>query len=178
MRADVTKRVEFIRAALRDNADVIFASAPLVKEGIDLLECPTLVWFGVEFNAYLIPQANRRSWRIGQTEPVHVYYLAYDETPQAEAMDRVAKKLAAAQALQGDIRQGLAELLGEPDFVSRLQAATVSTDHFESSLTLADLPPLTIFTPALVADPPRPARAERIIAIQIDPKNCYQLALF
>ena len=76
------------------------------------LRLPTLVWYTAEYNIYLVQQANRRSWRIGQTEHVHVYYLAYDRTPQAWAMHRIAKKLAAAQTLQGDVRQGLAALLG------------------------------------------------------------------
>jgi hypothetical protein len=180
MRAEVKKRVEFIRAALRDGADVIFTSAPLVKEGIDILECPTIAWYGVEYSTYLIPQANARSRRIGQTKDVRVYYLANNETPQAEAMHHVALKLGAAQTLQGDIRSGLAELLGEPDFVSRLQAATVATEHYESQLTLDDLPPLTVFAPAPKPEPPRPVRAQtdRIVAIQIDPTTYQQLSLF
>ena len=90
-------------------------------------------------------QANQRSWRIGQTEPVQVYYLAYDRTPQAWAMHRIAKKLAAAQTLQGDVRQELAALLGGEDVVSRLQEATISVDHFESDLSLEDLPLLVSF---------------------------------
>jgi hypothetical protein len=44
MRADEKHRVEFIRRALGRGADVVFTSAQLVKEGIDLLELPTLVW--------------------------------------------------------------------------------------------------------------------------------------
>jgi hypothetical protein len=113
------------------------------------LELPTLVWFTAEYNIYVVQQANRRSWRIGQTEPVHVYYLAYDRTPQAYAMHRIAKKLAAAQTLQGDVRQGLAAILGEEDFVSRLQDATIHTEHYESELSIDDLPPLVSFAPEI-----------------------------
>jgi hypothetical protein len=141
---------------------VVFTSAPLVMVGIDLLETPTLVWFTAEYNIYVVQQANHRSLRIGQTEDVHVYYLAYDRTPQAFAMHRtparapersagarVAKKLAAAQTLQGDVRQGLAALLGEEDFVSRLQDATIHNEHYESEMTIDDLPPLVSFAPAV-----------------------------
>jgi hypothetical protein len=115
--------------------------------GIDLLETPTLVWFTAEYNIYVVQQANHRSLRIGQTEDVHVYYLAYDRTPQAYAMHRIAKKLAAAQTLQGDVRQGLAALLGEEDFVSRLQEATIHIEHYESEMSIDDLPPLASFAP-------------------------------
>ena len=129
-----------------------------------------------------MPQANRRSWRIGQTEPVHVYYLAYDQTPQAEAMHRIAKKLAAAQALQGDIRQGLAELLGDDDFVTKLQSATVSTEHYESDLTLADLPPLEVFAlpaarPVTVPRAVRPTPASTRVR-PFEPAGWSQLGLF
>jgi hypothetical protein len=95
-------------------------------------------------------------------------------------MHHVALKLGAAQTLQGDIRSGLAELLGEPDFVSRLQAATVATEHYESQLTLDDLPPLTVFAPVARLEPPRPAHTatQRIVAIQIDPTTYQQLSLF
>jgi hypothetical protein len=147
MRADEKQRVQFIRRALAQGADVVFTSAPLVMVGIDLLETPTLVWFTAEYNIYVVQQANHRSLRIGQTEDVHVYYLAYDRTPQAFAMHRIAKKLAAAQTLQGDVRQGLAALLGEEDFVSRLQDATIANEHYESELTIDDLPPLVSFAP-------------------------------
>ena len=149
MRADEKQRVQFIRRALGSGVDVVFTSAPLVMVGIDLLETPTLVWFTAEYNIYVVQQANRRSWRIGQTEPVHVYYLAYDRTPQAHAMHHIAKKLAAAQTLQGDVRQGLAAILGEEDFVSRLQDATIHTEHYESELSIDDLPPLVSFAPEI-----------------------------
>jgi hypothetical protein len=147
MRADEKQRVQFIRRALAGGADVVFTSAPLVMVGIDLLETPTLVWFTAEYNIYVVQQANHRSLRIGQTEDVHVYYLAYDRTPQAFAMYRIAKKLAAAQTLQGDVRQGLAALLGEEDFVSRLQDATIANEHYESEQSIDDLPPLVPFAP-------------------------------
>jgi hypothetical protein len=181
MRANEKQRVQFIRRALAGGADVVFTSAQLVKEGIDLLELPTLVWYAAEYNIYLVQQANRRSWRIGQTEDVHVYYLAYDRTPQAYAMHRIAKKLAAAQTLQGDVRQGLAALLGEEDFVSRLQDATIHTEHYESELALDDLPPLVSF--ALEVDvqvtvqTSRPARVRVTVQVE-DLRQFQQLSLF
>jgi hypothetical protein len=46
--------------------------------------------------------------------------MAYDETQQAAAFDRIARKMAAQQAIQVDLRNGLANLLGDDDFVSKL----------------------------------------------------------
>lgn len=153
MRADVKSRVEFVRTAIKGGADVIFTSAELVKEGIDLFELPTFVWLYGESKTYLVQQANRRAWRPGQDKECKIFYLAYNKTPQAERMDRLAKKLAAAQSIQGDVRQGLAAILGDEDFVSRLQDATVSTKHFESDLTIDDLPELEDFTVTTTAPP-------------------------
>jgi hypothetical protein len=153
MRAEVTERVKFIRNAIKNGVDVIFTSAQLVKEGIDLLECPTFVWMYGEMNTYLVQQANRRSWRPGQENDVHIYYLAYNNTPQAERMHRLAKKVGAAQTLHGDVQQGLAALLGEQDFVSKLQNIVVSTEHFESDMTIDDLPELEDFIVTTTAPP-------------------------
>jgi hypothetical protein len=194
MRADEKHRVEFIRRALgrgadcgsipearRAGVDVVFTSAQLVKEGIDLLELPTLVWFTAEYNIYVVQQANRRSWRIGQTEPVHVYYLAYDRTPQAYAMHRIAKKLAAAQTLQGDVRQGLAAILGEEDFVSRLQDATIHTEHYESEMAVDDLPPLVSFAPTVDVQVKVQTNGQARVRVTVqveDLRSFQQLSLF
>jgi hypothetical protein len=142
MRSTVTERKKFILQALADGADVIFTSADLVKEGIDLLELPTFVWLFGSTQTYLVQQANRRAWRPGQEQECKIYYLAYNETPQAARMTRLAKKLQAAQAIAGDVRQGLAAILGEETFVNRLQDAVVETEHHESDLSMDDLPPL------------------------------------
>jgi len=151
MRAEVKSRVEFVRTAIKGGADVIFTSAELVKEGIDLFELPTFVWLYGESKTYLVRQANRRAWRPGQDKPCKIFYLAYNKTPQAERMDRLAKKLAASQSLEGDVRQGLAAILGDEDFVSRLQDAAVSTEHFESDMTIEDLPELEKFVATTTA---------------------------
>jgi hypothetical protein len=45
------------------------------------------------------------------------------------------------------VRHGLAALLGEEDFVSRLQDTTIANEHYESEMTIDDLPPLVSFTP-------------------------------
>lgn len=154
MRSTVTERKKFILQALADGADVIFTSADLVKEGIDLLELPTFVWLFGSTQTYLVQQANRRAWRPGQEQECKIYYLAYNETPQAARMTRLAKKLQAAQAIAGDVRQGLAAILGEETFVNRLQDAVVETEHHESDLSIDDLPPLEEWVESLSSDLP------------------------
>ena len=50
-------------------------------------------------------QASRRSWRIGQTEPVQVVFMAYRNTLQADALKLVAQKLQPSRSWS--LRRGL-----------------------------------------------------------------------
>jgi hypothetical protein len=46
-------------------------------------------------------QASRRSWRIGQTQPVRVRHIYYRETAQETAITLMGRKLYASLALEG-----------------------------------------------------------------------------
>ncbi len=89
--------------------DVLLVNAELVKTGLDLYEFPTVVFYQVGYNIFTLRQAARRSWRIGQTEPVRVYFFCYGETLQEEALTLVANKLKVALMVEGDLPEGLAE---------------------------------------------------------------------
>ena len=59
-------------------------------------------------------QASRRSWRIGQREPVEVTYFVYQETLQADALALVAAKMRSALMVEGELPEdGLAALEGD-----------------------------------------------------------------
>lgn len=91
--------------------DCLLCNPRLVQTGLDLLEFPTLIFYQTGYSVYTLRQASRRSWRIGQKQPVRVYFLAYDKTMQATALSLVASKLEASVAIEGDISgKGLAEL--------------------------------------------------------------------
>jgi len=134
MRADEKQRVQFIRRALAQGADVVFTSAPLVMVGIDLLETPTLVWFTAEYNIYVVQQANHRSLRIGQTEDVHVYYLAYDRTPQAYAMHRDRQEAGRGANPAGRRAAGVGCALGR----GGLRQPAAGRDHRQRALRERD----------------------------------------
>ena len=58
---------------------------------------------------YVMRQASRRSWRIGQTRPVKVVFMSYRNTLQADALKLVAKKLQSSLAVEGELPEdGLA----------------------------------------------------------------------
>ena len=70
---------------------------------------PTIVWFETDYSVYTMRQASRRSWRIGQTQPVQVVFMAYRNTLPADALKLVAKKLQSSLAVEGELPEdGLA----------------------------------------------------------------------
>ena len=52
---------------------------------------------------YVMRQASRQSWRIGQTRPVKVVFMAYRNTFQAGALKLVAKKLQSSLVVVGEL---------------------------------------------------------------------------
>jgi hypothetical protein len=102
----------------------------------DLLDFPTIVWMAIDYSVYTVLQASRRSWRIGQTEPVKVYYFAYEETIQADALRLVAAKVAAALRVNGDTvdTDGLADLdeMASGDLVSALAKIVTGEAEMEA----------------------------------------------
>ena len=80
-----------------------------MQTGLDLVDFPTIVWFETDYSVYTMRQASRRSWRIGQTQPVQVVFMAYRSTLQADALKLVAKKLQSSLAVEGELPEdGLA----------------------------------------------------------------------
>ena len=47
--------------------------------GLDLLDFPTILFYETGYSTYVLRQASRRSWRIGQKRPVRVGFLSYAE---------------------------------------------------------------------------------------------------
>jgi SNF2 family DNA or RNA helicase len=83
--------------------DVMLCNPNLIKTGLDLIEFPTLIFFQTGYSVYTLRQASRRSWRIGQTYPVKVYYLSYLDTMQEKALSLMASKMETALAVEGDL---------------------------------------------------------------------------
>src|SRR5690606_10643013 len=93
LRAAPNKREAWVEKQVKAGMDVIITHPRKVETGIDLLDFPTIVWMAIDYSVYTVLQASRRSWRIGQTRPVKVYYFAYEETIQEDALHLVAAKV-------------------------------------------------------------------------------------
>jgi hypothetical protein len=66
-----------------------------------LVFCETILFYETGYSIYVLGQASRRSWRIGQTRPVKVKLLHYDETIQESCLRLMGKKLLVSMAMEG-----------------------------------------------------------------------------
>ena len=112
MKADAVppeRREAWVADKVKKGMDVLICHPRLVQTGLDLVDFPTIVWFETDYSVYVMRQASRRSWRIGQTRPVKVVFMAYRNTLQADALKLVAKKLQSSLAVEGELPEdGLA----------------------------------------------------------------------
>ena len=112
MKADAVapdRREAWVADRVEMGIDVLICHPRLVQTGLDLIQFPTLVWFETDYSVYTMRQASRRSWRIGQTQPVRVVFMSYQGTLQADALKLVAKKLQSSLAVEGELPEdGLA----------------------------------------------------------------------
>ena len=102
-------REEWVTRQVAAGLDVLIAPPRCVQTGLDLIDFPTIFWAEIEYSVYALRQASRRSWRIGQAQPVEAYFAIYDGTMQAEALALVGRKPCAALLVEGELSQdGLA----------------------------------------------------------------------
>ncbi len=112
MKADAVapeRREAWVAQRVEEGVDVLVCHPRLVQTGLDLVDFPTICWYETDYSVYTMRQASRRSWRIGQTQPVQVVFMAYRNTLQADALQLVAKKLQSSLAVEGELPEdGLA----------------------------------------------------------------------
>ena len=112
MKADAVapdRREAWVADRVKEGIEVLICHPRLVQTGLDLIDFPTIVWGEVDYSVYVMRQASRRSWRIGQTRPVKVVYMSYRNTLQSDALKLVAKKLQSSLAVEGELPEdGLA----------------------------------------------------------------------
>lgn len=100
---DTTKREDWILDQVDRGIDDLICNPELVKTGLDLLDFPEVVFMQSGYNVYTLLQAGRRSWRIGQTQDVNVYFLGYEDSAQTACLSLMAQKIAVSQSTSGDM---------------------------------------------------------------------------
>ena len=120
------KREMWIEEALDKGIDVLICNPKLVEVGLDLLEFPTIIYMQSGYSTYTLWQASRRSWRIGQTKPVHVYFLGYKETAQISCLSLMSEKISVAQSVSGQTPEtGLSVLNSSSESIEMAMAREI-----------------------------------------------------
>jgi len=106
---------------------VCVAHPRLVATGLDLLQFPTLLFYESGYSIYVLRQASRRSWRIGQKQPVRVKYMAYAGTMQENCLRLMGKKLLVSLAMEGKFaNHGLQALDDDDDMLTAMARELVT----------------------------------------------------
>src|SRR5207253_1031760 len=112
---------------LRSGVQAVICHPKLVQTGLDLIDFPTILFYETGYSIYVLRQASRRSWRIGQRLPVKVKYLHYAETMQESCLRLMGKKLLVSLAIEGKFSsEGLQAINDEDDILMAMARELVT----------------------------------------------------
>jgi hypothetical protein len=100
---------------LKAGMQVCICHPRLVATGMDLLAQPTILFYESGYSTFTLRQASRRAWRIGQTRPVKVKFMAYAGTMQESCLRLMGKKLLVSLAMEGKFANHGLQSLDEHD---------------------------------------------------------------
>ena len=95
------EREAWYERQLKAGVQAFIGHPRLVQTGLDLIFCPAIIWYQTGYSTFTLRQASRRSWRIGQTKPVTVRFLCYENTAQVGCLRLMGRKLLVSMALEG-----------------------------------------------------------------------------
>ena len=144
MKADAVapdKREAWVAEKVKQGIDVLICHPRLVQTGLDLIDFQTVCWYETDYSVYVMRQASRRSWRIGQTRPVKVVFMSYRNTLQADALKLVAKKLQSSLAVEGELPEDGLAAYGDDgdDLMMALARKIVSGEEENEAETVDDV---------------------------------------
>jgi len=129
LRAEVPpeQREAWYERQLKNGMQVCICHPKLVQTGLDLLEFPTILFYETGYSTYVLRQASRRSWRIGQKHPVRVGFLSYAGTAQESCLRLMGKKLLISLAMEGKLQaEGLQSMEGDGDLLTAMARELVN----------------------------------------------------
>jgi len=115
------KREDWYERQLQAGVEVVVCHPKLVETGLDLWAFPTLYFYETGYSLHTLRQASRRSWRIGQRQPVRVKFVTYAGTMQETCLRLMGKKMLVALMLEGKFSgEGLMALDADEDLMSAM----------------------------------------------------------
>ena len=151
---------------LKAGVQVFIGHPRLVQTGLDLMFCPAIIWYQTGYSTFTLRQASRRSWRIGQTKPVTVRFLCYENTAQVGCLRLMGRKLLVSMAIEGKFSDsGLQSMDDGSDVLTTLarelvmhQGVGQSADEVWKALqaqqSIAERPPMESSEPQVVPEAP------------------------
>lgn len=136
---DASKREEWVQQRLKEGYDMLEVHPRCVQTGLDLYEFVTIVFYQIEYSTQVVLQAKRRSWRLGQPNPVDVYFFGYKGTAQEQALRLMAKKARAALSLEGDLESAGLVGLADDDEDEGDSIIALATELLKAKKKLADV---------------------------------------
>lgn len=127
--------------------DVMLSHPQLVQTGLDLFSpewdertgsghnFSSIIFWQCGYEAFILRQAARRAWRIGQTKNCEVLYFYYNNTMQARAMALMGKKMATSNAIEGKFTDGGLSSLGDDSDSIEVELAKSLSEKFDDSVT-------------------------------------------
>lgn len=104
-------REEFVKNEVKKGSEVLIVNPTLVQTGVNLIDFHSIVYYQLSYQVYTVRQADRRTWRIGQTKDCSIYFIYYKDTIQEDIAKLMATKIVAAEAIEGDMdADGLASI--------------------------------------------------------------------
>jgi Helicase conserved C-terminal domain len=113
---------------LRAGVQAVICHPKLVQTGLDLIEFPTILFYETGYSIYVLRQASRRSWRIGQRAPVKVKFLHYAETMQETCLRLMGKKLLVSLAMEGKFSSEGLQAINDDDDILMAMARELVTE--------------------------------------------------
>jgi hypothetical protein len=113
---------------LRGGVQAVICHPRLVQTGLDLIEFPTILFYETGYSIYVLRQASRRSWRIGQRLPVKVKFLHYASTMQESCLRLMGKKLLVSLAMEGKFSSEGLQAINDEDDILMAMARDLVTD--------------------------------------------------
>jgi hypothetical protein len=118
---DTSKRETWYARKVKEGVQVVITHPRIVETGLDLWDFSTIIFAESGYSLHTLRQASRRSWRIGQRQPVRVKFMCYDQTLQAACLRLMGKKLLVALTMEGKFAgEGLQTMDEDDDMLSAM----------------------------------------------------------
>jgi len=110
-----SEREEWLKKQVEKGVQVVISNPACVMTGLDLIDFPTLAFVQPSPSTYVLRQASRRGWRIGQTKPCRVYFFCYQETAQEISYALMANKQRVSLNAEGDLSESALDSMADAD---------------------------------------------------------------